>query len=241
VLIDCAKKSVKLTTPDGKELECVTEPVVTAKGIANRVMVKQLGASKGYVVSVVNVFPDDFPEELPGIPLDWDIEFVVNLIPGTAAIYKSPYRMATPDLAKLKECINELLEKVFIHASSSLWGASAIFVPKKDGTKRLCAKLSKCEFWLKQVAFLDHIISKGFISMDPRKIHDVLNWNAPTSVGDIWSFLGLAGYYRMLIEGFSKITKPMTELLEKDKKFMWMPACEASFQELKKRLTTTSV
>jgi hypothetical protein len=62
----------------------------------------------------------------------------------------------------------------------------------------------------------------------------VLSWNAPTSVGDIQSFLGLAGYYQRFIEGFSKISKVMTILLEKDKKFEWMPACEASFQELKK-------
>jgi hypothetical protein len=94
---------------------------------------------------------------------------------------------------------------------------------------RLYAKLSKCEFWMKQVAFLGHVISKGGISVDPSKIQDVLSWNAPTSVSDIQSFLGLAGYYRMFIEGFSKISKPMTELLEKDKKFQWTPACEASF------------
>jgi hypothetical protein len=62
----------------------------------------------------------------------------------------------------------------------------------------------------------------------------VLSWKAPTSVGDIQSFLGLAGYYRRFIEGFSKISKPMTKLLEKDKKFKWMHACKASFQELKK-------
>jgi hypothetical protein len=94
--------------------------------------------------------------------------------------------------------------------------------------------LSKCEFWLKQVAFLGHIISKGGIFVDPSKIQDVLSWNAPTSVGDIQSFLGLAGYYQRFIERFLKITKPMTELLEKDKKFNWTPTCEASFQELKK-------
>jgi hypothetical protein len=93
----------------------------------------------------------------------------------------------------------------------------------------LYAKLSKCKFWLKQVAFLDHIISKGGISVDLSKIQDVLSWNAPASVGDIRSFLGLAGYYRRFIEGFSKITKPMIELLKKDKKFKWTPTCEASF------------
>jgi hypothetical protein len=84
---------------------------------------------------------------------------------------------------------------------------------------RLYTKLSKCEFWVKQVAFLGHIISKGGISVDPSKVQDVLVWNTPTSVGDIRSFLGLAGYYQRFIEGFSKTSKPMTELLEKDKKF----------------------
>jgi hypothetical protein len=92
---------------------------------------------------------------------------------------------------------------------------------------RLYAKLSKCEFWMKLVAFLGHVISKGGISVDPSKVQDVLSWNTPTSVSDIQSFLRLAGYYQRFIEGFSKISKPMT--LEKDKKFRWTPACEASF------------
>jgi hypothetical protein len=70
VFIDCAKKSVKLTTPDGKELEFITEPVVIAKGVANRVKVNQLDASQGSEVLVVNEFPDVFPEELPGMPPD---------------------------------------------------------------------------------------------------------------------------------------------------------------------------
>jgi hypothetical protein len=82
---------------------------------------------------------------------------------------------------------------------------------------KLYAKLSKCEFWLKQVAFLGHVISKGGISMDPSKVQDVLSWKSPTSVGDIQSFLGLTGYYRRFIKGFSKISKPTTDLLEKDK------------------------
>jgi hypothetical protein len=65
---------------------------------------------------------------------------------------------------------------------------------------RLYAKLSKCEFWMKQVAFLGHIISKGGISMDPSKVQDVLSWNAPMSVNDIQSFLGLARYYRRIFK-----------------------------------------
>jgi hypothetical protein len=94
---------------------------------------------------------------------------------------------------------------------------------------------------LKQVALLGHIVSKGGISMDPSKNQDVLRWNVPMSVGDIQSFLGLTDYYWRFIEGFPKITKPMTKLHKKDKKFKWTPACEASFLELKKRLMTALI
>jgi hypothetical protein len=114
-------------------------------------------------------------------------------------------------------------------------------VLKKVRENQLCAKLNKCEFCLKEVLFLRHIISKGRISVDPSKVKDVLSWNTPQNVLNIRSFLGLTGYYRRFIKGFSKISKPMTKLLEKGKTFEWTPRHEASFQELKKRLTMTLV
>jgi hypothetical protein len=86
-------------------------------------------------------------------------------------------------------------------------------VLQKPRDHQLYAKLSMCEFWLKQVSFLGHIILEGGILVDPCKIQDVLSWDTPKSVSDIYNFLGLARYYRRFIEGFSKITKPMTELL----------------------------
>jgi hypothetical protein len=138
VLIDCAKKSVKMTTPEGKEMEFIAEPVVTAKGVANCVKVNQLDASQGSEVPVAIEFLDVFPEELLSMPPDRDIKFVIELKPGIAPIYKIPYRMATPELAELKEHVKELLEKGFIRPSSSPWGAPVIFVLKKDGTQRLC-------------------------------------------------------------------------------------------------------
>jgi hypothetical protein len=138
VLIDCAKKSIKLTTLEGKEMEFVAKLVVTAKGVANRAKVNQLDASQGSEVPVVNEFPDVFPKELPGMAPDRDIEFVIELKPGTTPIYKTPYRMATPKLAELEEHIKELLERGFIYLNSSSWGAPLIFVPKKVGTQRLC-------------------------------------------------------------------------------------------------------
>jgi hypothetical protein len=138
VLINYAKKFVKLTTSERKEIEFVTEPVVTAKGVVNRAKVNQLNVSQGSEVPVVNEFSDVFSEELSGMPPDRDIKFVIELKLGTSPIYKTLYRMATPELAKLKEHIKELLEKVFIRPTSSLWGAPVIFISKKDGTQMLC-------------------------------------------------------------------------------------------------------
>jgi hypothetical protein len=94
---------------------------------------------------------------------------------------------------------------------------------------------------LKKVAFLGHVVSNGGILVDPSKVKDVLNWKPPTDVGEIRSFLGLAEYYRRFIEGFSKLAKPMIALLEKSAKFVWSDKCQANFEELKKRLTTTPV
>ena len=102
---------------------------------------------------------------------------------------------------------------------------------------KLYAKFSKCEFWLSKVPFLGHILWRDGISMDPSKVQEVMDWKAPTSIHEVWSFLGLAGYYRHFIPDFSKIAKPMTKLLQKDEKFNWMPECEATFHTLRTLLT----
>ena len=94
---------------------------------------------------------------------------------------------------------------------------------------------------MKEVGFLGHVISGECIAVDPTKVKSVTNWLSPTSVGEIRSFLGLAGYYQRFIENFSKIAKPMADLLKKDTKFKWTEECEASFQELKKCLVTAPV
>ena len=107
--------------------------------------------------------------------------------------------------------------------------------------RQLYAKFSKCQFWLDKVAFLGHVISAEGISVDPQKIEAIVNWKPPTNVSEVRSFLGLAGYYRKFVEGFSKIAILLTNLLKKDRKFEWSDTCQHSFEELRQRLTTAPV
>jgi hypothetical protein len=322
-------------------------------------------------IPVVSEFFDVFPEDLPGLPPVREIDFTIDLLPGTTPISQAPYRMAPAELKELKIQLQELVDKGFIRPSMSPWGAPVLFVKKKDGTLRLCidyrklnqvtvknkyplpriddlfdqlrgakvfskidlrsgyhqlrirepdiaktafrsryghyefvvmpfgltnapaafmdlmnrvfrpyldrfvivfiddilvyskseklhakhlrliletlrsaqlfAKFSKCEFWLDRVGFLGHVISAGGVSVDPQKVEAVSNWGRPTSVTEIRSFLGLAGYYRRFVQDFSRIAAPLTRLTRKGVKFEWSEKCELSFQELKDRLTSAPV
>jgi hypothetical protein len=107
-------------------------------------------------------------------------------------------------------------------------------VLEKPRSNQLYSKFNKCEFWLKEVAFLGHVISTGGVLVDPSKVKDMLNFVPPTNASEIRSFLGLAGYYRRFIKDFSKIAKPITRLLEKNKDFDWTEECQTNFEELKK-------
>ncbi|XP_020102373.1 uncharacterized protein LOC109719935 [Ananas comosus] len=322
-------------------------------------------------ILVVREFPDVFSAELPGLPPDRKIEFVIDLVPETAPISKALYRMAPAELRELKAQLQDLMDKGFVKPSVSPWGAPVLFVKKKDGTLRLCvdyrelnkvtiknkyplpriddlfdqlqgsrvyskidlqsgyhqlkikpenvhktafrtrhghyeftvmpfgltnapaafmdlmnmifkllldqcvvvfiddilifsqsneeyeehlrmvmqilrekqlyAKLKKCDFWLREVAFLGHVISEGGVAVDPKKVEAIKDWPRPTTVAEIRSFLGLAGYYRRFVEGFAKITTPLTRLTHKGAKYIWSEECDRSFQELKERLTLTPI
>ncbi|KAL4030754.1 hypothetical protein IC575_009005 [Cucumis melo] len=320
---------------------------------------------------VVRDYPDVFPEELPGLPPHREVDFAIELEPGTVPISRAPYRMAPAELKELKVQLQELLDKGFIRPSVSPWGAPVLFVKKKDGSMRLCidyrelnkvtvknryplpriddlfyqlqgatvfskidlwsgyhqlrikdgdvpktafrsryghyefivmsfgftnapavfmdlmnkvfrefldtfvivfiddiliyskteaeheehlrmvlqtlrdnklyAKFSKCEFWLKQVSFLGHVVSKAGVFVDPAKIEAVTGWTRPSTVSEVRSFLGLAGYYRRFVENFSRIATPLTQLTRKGAPFVWSKACEDSFQNLKQKLVTAPV
>ena len=106
---------------------------------------------------------------------------------------------------------------------------------------QLFSKLNKCEFWLDQNFFLGHVVSKDGISVDQSKVEALLSWKSPTIVSEIKRFWGMAGYYRRIIEGFSKISLPLTGLAQKNAKFLWSKECQSSFAELKKKLVSAPV
>ncbi|XP_073137081.1 uncharacterized mitochondrial protein AtMg00860-like [Henckelia pumila] len=107
--------------------------------------------------------------------------------------------------------------------------------------KELYAKLKKCEFWLKRVTFLCHIISKDGVSVDPKKVEAAMDWPRPKTVTEVQSFLGLDGYYQKFVEGFSSIAIPLTKLTQKNAKLNWDELCEKSFEILKKKLASTPI
>ncbi|XP_019258898.1 PREDICTED: uncharacterized protein LOC109237094 [Nicotiana attenuata] len=294
-------------TPRGRFISYLKARKMISKGyIYHLVRVKDADAQIPTLQSVpiANEFPEVFPEDLPGIPPDREIDFGIDLLPGTKPISIPPYRMAPVELKELKVQLKDLLDKGFIRPSVKevdipkiafrtryghfeflvmsfgLTNAPAAFMDLMNRVikpyldlfvivfiddiliysrsetdhaehlrivlqtlqdHRLYAKFSKCEFWLKSVAFLGHVISGEGVKVDSQKIEAVKNWPRPTSVSDIRSFLGLAGYYRRFVEGFSSISSPLTRLTQKKVKFQWSDACEKSFEELKKKLTSAPV
>jgi hypothetical protein len=132
-VIQCAKRTVRLTKEDGITVEFV------AVALSNQTsMLKQTKVIALEEIRVVQEYPDVFPEDLPGMPPDHDIEFLIELLPGTPPISKRPYRMPVNDLVELKKQIAKLQAKGFVRPSSSPWGAPVLFVEKKDGTRRMC-------------------------------------------------------------------------------------------------------
>ncbi|XP_050915829.1 uncharacterized protein LOC127130917 [Lathyrus oleraceus] len=174
-------------------------------------------------IPVVYEFPEVFPEDVSSLPPEREVEFSIDLILRTAPISFSPYRMVPLELRELKNQLEELLTKHFIRPSVSPWGAPVLLVKKKD------------------VKFLGHVISQGGVSVDPSKFEAVINWERPKNASEVRSFLGLAGYYRRFIKGFSQIALPMTRLTRKEISFKWDSKCEKSFMSLKEKLTIAHV
>jgi hypothetical protein len=134
VVIHCARGTVELTSCKGERFEVEITITSSTKPTVFLVDWKFVGDN----ICVVRDFPDVFPEELPGMPPDREVEFVIDLLPGTAPISKRPYRMYIEELKELKKQLTELQEVGYIRLSSSPWGAMVLFVQKKDGSQRMC-------------------------------------------------------------------------------------------------------
>jgi hypothetical protein len=132
-VIQCTRKAVKLTKKDGTSVEFVA---LVQSGLDGKL--NQTKAIALEDIKVVQDYPDIFPEELPGMPPDHDIEFLIELLPRTPPISKRPYKMPVNELVELKKQLAELQAKGFIRPSSSPWGAHVLFVEKKDGTQQMC-------------------------------------------------------------------------------------------------------
>jgi hypothetical protein len=122
-----------LTSPQGERVEVNVSMTAEAEAMINKLEEKSLEH-----IRIVCEYPDVFSEELPGMAPDHDIEFFIELLPGTTPISKRPYRMDVKDLIELKKQIEALLEQGFICPSSSPWGAPILLVNKKDGSRRMC-------------------------------------------------------------------------------------------------------
>nr|GEZ42649.1 hypothetical protein [Tanacetum cinerariifolium] len=181
---------------------------ISAKKVEDKSEGKQL-KDVPIIWDVLEVFPEDFP----GLPPARPVEFQIDLIPGAAPVARAPYRLAPSEMKELSEQLQELSDKGFIRPSSSPWGASVLFVKKKDGG----------------------------IHVDPTKIESIKDWASPKMPTEIRQFLGLAGYYRRFIEGFSKIAKSMTKLTHKGIKFDWGEKEENAFQLIKQKLCSASI
>ncbi|XP_060672434.1 uncharacterized protein LOC132803434 [Ziziphus jujuba] len=195
-------------------------------------------------VQIVNEFDDVFLDEMLGIPPEREVEFKSDLAPDTRPISKAPYQMAPSELKELKEQLQDLLDKWFIRPSVSPWGAPVLFIKKKYGTMRLFIdyrELNKEDIPKSAFRIRYGHSSKEGIFVDLSKVEVVMNWPRPTSVGEVRSFLGLAGDYRHLVQDFSKIASPLTQLTMKNVKYQWTDECEKSFEKLKQYLVTAPV
>ncbi|KAA0039169.1 pol protein [Cucumis melo var. makuwa] len=361
--IDCSRKEVAFNPPSMASFKFKGEGSRSLPQVISAIRASKLlsQGTWGILASVVDTrevdvslssepvvrdYPDVFPEELPGLPPHREVEFAIELEPGTVPISRAPYRMAPAELKELKVQLQELLDKGFIRPSVSPWGAPVLFVKKKDGSMRLCidyrelnkvtvknrypllriddlfdqlqgatvfskidlrsgyhqlrikdgdvpnttfcsrfcSRYGHYEFIVMSfgltnapavfrdlmnrvfrevldtfvIMFIDdiliyskteaeheehlrHVVSKAGVSVDPAKIEAVTDWTRPSTVSEVRSFLGLAGYYRWFVENFSRIATPLTQLTRKGAPFVWSKACEDSFQNLKQKLVTAPV
>nr|GEX92897.1 putative reverse transcriptase domain-containing protein [Tanacetum cinerariifolium] len=194
--IICHEKVVRIPLLDGKLLRVLGEK--TEENM-RKLMSDMAKEKEQEEIVVVSDFLEVFPDALSGLPPVREIEFQIELIPGAMPVVKSSYHLAPVREGVIREEHEEHLGLV-------------LELLKEE---KMYAKFSKCEFWLREVHFLGHVINGDGIHVDPSKIKSVKNWKALRTSSEVCLFLGLAGYYHSFIENFSKIAKPLTVLTQK--------------------------
>ncbi|GKC01903.1 putative reverse transcriptase domain-containing protein [Tanacetum coccineum] len=212
-------------------------------------------------VPIIQKFPEVFPEDLLGLPPTRQVEFQIDLIPGAAPVARAPYRLAPSEMKELSDQIQELSDKGFIRPSSSPWGAPVLLVKKKDGSFRMCIdylELNKLTVitsfeYVKKIFQRRHSeLDMVIMSSKNKKEHEehlkaileLLKKEELYAKFEFWLLKAIfrsCGYYRRFIEGFLKISKPMTKLTHKKVKFVWGDKQEAAFQLLKKKLCSAPI
>ncbi|GJV37424.1 putative reverse transcriptase domain-containing protein [Tanacetum coccineum] len=199
-------------------------------------------------VPIVRDFPEVFPKELLGLPPTRQVEFQIDLMPSDVPVARAPYRLAPSEMKDLSEQLQEISDKGFIRPSSSPW------IDDLFNQLQGSSVYSKIDLWsgyhplrvreediLKMAFRTRHVIDYQGIHVDPSKIESIKDWASHKTPTKIRQFLGLVGYYRRFIEGFSKITKPMTKLTQKKVAFEWGDKPEAAFQTLKTKLCSAPI
>jgi hypothetical protein len=166
-------------------------------------------------------------------------EYLVMSSGLTCALAHFMYLMSSIFMPELDKFVLVFIDDILIYLRSMeeheehLW-----IVLQRLRDHQLYAKFSKCEFCIKEVSFLGHVVSPKGITVDPSKVKEVLEWKPPTTLYEVRSFLGLTGYYRRFIPNFSKIAKPITEMLKKGNKYLWSEAYDEAFKHLKSQRQT---
>ncbi|GKE60028.1 putative reverse transcriptase domain-containing protein [Tanacetum coccineum] len=199
---------------------------VTAKEVEDKSEKKRLEN-----VPIVQDFPEVFPEDLPSLPPTRQVEFQIDLVPGAAP--GAPVLSVKKKDRSFRMCIDyRELNKLIVKNRYPLPRIDDLFDQLQGSSV-----YSKIDL----IQFLGHVIDSEGIHVDLAKIESIKYWASPKSPTEICQFLGLAGYYRRFIEGFSKISKPMTKLTQKKVKFVWGDKLEASFQLLKQKLCSAPI
>ncbi|GJZ18490.1 putative reverse transcriptase domain-containing protein [Tanacetum coccineum] len=261
--IICHEKVVRIPLPDGKVLRVVGE---RPKEKVRLLMSAKASDKKQEEIVVVRDFLEVFPDDLSGLPPIREIEMSIDYRELNKLIVKNRFPLPRIDYLFdqlqgsrffLKIDLRSGYHQLRLHeddipktAFRTRYGHFEFTVMPFEHLRlvlellkkeKLYAKFSKCEFWLREVQFLGHVINGNRIHVDPSKIEAVKNWKAPRTLTEVRSFLGLARYYRRFIENFSKIAKSLTILTQKCKTFDWGEEQELTFQTLKDKLCNAPV